>query len=242
MDRNLNILADGCESLGIPLTEKQTEQFLIYYEALIEKNKVMNLTAITDFSEVMIKHFIDSLTAVKILDLREGMRVLDLGTGAGFPGIPLKIVFPDVSFVLLDSLKKRICFLDEVIEKCGLERITAVHGRAEELARKVEYREQFDVCVSRAVANLSSLSEYCLPYVKCGGHFISYKSMNVDTEIERARKAISLLGGNIQDVVKFQLADQNGETMERSLVVTHKRKATPARYPRRAGLPSKEPL
>ncbi len=242
MDRDIRLLTDGCRDLGISLSERQIEQFLIFYEALTEKNKVMNLTTITEFSEVVAKHFLDSLALVKAVDFSSIRKVMDIGTGAGFPGIPLKIVFPQAEFVLLDSLNKRIRFLDEVVSACALEKVTPVHGRAEELARKKEYREQFDLCVSRAVANLSSLSEYCLPYVKVGGLFVSYKSGSVDEELAKADRAVSILGGKLSSVVRFQLFTQNGEPFDRSLVVIQKKKATPVSYPRKPGLPSKEPL
>lgn len=239
MKYDTQILNEGCRQLGISLTEEQTEQFMLYYEKLIEVNRVMNLTAITEFKDVMRKHFLDSLTLVKAADIKNVKRVLDLGTGAGFPGIPLKIAFPDTEFVLLDSLNKRVKFLHDIIELCRLKKIQAVHGRAEELAGKKEYRESFDLCVSRAVANLSSLSEYCLPYVEKGGLFVSYKSGNIQEELEAAGYAIQILGGRIKDTVKFKLP---GSDMDRSLVVIEKIKETPARYPRRAGIPSREPL
>lgn len=239
MKYDTQILNEGCRQLGISLTEEQTEQFMLYYEKLIEVNRVMNLTAITEFEDVMRKHFLDSLTLVKAADIKKVKRVLDLGTGAGFPGIPLKIAFPDTEFVLLDSLNKRIKFLHNIIELCRLKKIQAVHGRAEELAGKKEYRESFDLCVSRAVANLSSLSEYCLPYVEKGGLFVSYKSGNIQEELEAAGYAIQILGGRIKDTVKFKLP---GSDMDRSLVVIEKIRETPARYPRRAGIPSREPL
>ena len=239
MKYDTQILSEGCRQLGISLTEEQTEQFMLYYEKLIEVNQVMNLTAITEFEDVMRKHFLDSLTLVKAADIKNVKRVLDLGTGAGFPGIPLKIAFPDTEFVLLDSLNKRVKFLHDIIELCRLKKIQAVHGRAEELAGKKEYRESFDLCVSRAVANLSSLSEYCLPYVEKGGLFVSYKSGNIQEELEAAGYAIQILGGRIKDTVKFKLP---GSDMDRSLVVIEKIKETPARYPRRAGIPSREPL
>lgn len=239
MRYHTDLLVDGCKNLGIELTDHQIEAFMIYYEALIEKNKVMNLTAITEFEDVVLKHFVDSLTIVKAVDMGSINRILDLGTGAGFPGIPLKIVFPEIEFVLLDSLNKRINFLNEIIEKCRFNKITAVHGRAEELARKKEYRESFDLCVSRAVANLSSLSEYCIPYVKKEGYFIPYKSGNIDMELKEANKAVNILGGSIEDTVKFHLP---GSDIERSLIVIKKVKETPGKYPRKAGLPSKDPI
>lgn len=227
----------GLEELHISLSEKQMQQYLDYYEALVETNKVMNLTAITDFEEVIEKHFLDSLSLCRVCDLSEERYFLDLGTGAGFPGIPLKIAFPQIRFVLMDSLHKRIRFLREVIEKLGLQKVEAVHARAEESARSKQYREQFDVCVSRAVANLSSLSEYCIPFVKVGGSFISYKSGEIDEEAERAKKAISILGGKTAEIYKFDLYEQ-----KRSFVIIEKRKKTPEIYPRKAGTPAKHPL
>lgn len=225
--------------LGISLSDKQLMQFQMYYDMLIEKNKVMNLTAITEWEEVVDKHFIDSISLVKAADLTSGKKILDLGCGAGFPGIPLKIVFPKLSIVLLDSLNKRILFLNEVIEKLELEDIKALHGRAEDYAKKPEYREQFDYCVSRAVANLVTLSEYCIPYVKEGGAFISYKSGKVKEELKEIKKALFLLGGSLENVVSFYLPETE---IERNFVVIQKVKKTPKKYPRKAGLPGKEPL
>lgn len=169
--------------LGIQLNVQQKEQFHRYYELLIEWNKVMNLTGITEYEEVNEKHFVDSLAIVKAIDIKNVNNLIDIGTGAGFPGIPLKIAFPHIHVVLLDSLQKRVKFLDTVIDELGLETIHTLHGRAEDYAKKVEYRECFDLCVSRAVANMSTLSEYCLPYVKVGGMFIPYKSGEIEEEL-----------------------------------------------------------
>lgn len=227
------------ESLGIQLTEVQREQFDRYYELLIEWNSVMNLTAITDYEEVNLKHFADSLTLVRLIDMNQINSVIDIGTGAGFPGIPLKIVYPNVEIVLLDSLNKRIKFLNAVSEELGLTKIKTLHGRAEDYAKKAEYREKFDLAVSRAVANLSTLSEYCIPFVKRGGAFISYKSGNSDDEIKSAERAVSILGGKISKIDKFKLA---GTDMGRSLIQITKEKPTPNKYPRKAGVPGKEPL
>nr|WP_294529236.1 16S rRNA (guanine(527)-N(7))-methyltransferase RsmG [uncultured Blautia sp.] len=243
MNYDLTSFEKGLEQLSITLLKEQKQQFLTYYEYLVEKNKVMNLTAITEYEEVITKHFLDSLAVVKTSCFKPeelaGKRLIDIGTGAGFPGIPLKIAFPELDILLLDSLNKRINFLNEVTEMLGLTKINTVHGRAEDYAKQKEYREQFDFCVSRAVANLSTLSEYCIPFVKQGGCFISYKSGNVDQELIQAEKAVKILGGQREDVVRFSLADTD---MDRSFVVIRKAKPTPKKYPRKAGLPSKEPL
>lgn len=225
--------------LNIQLSEKQISQFLIYYEMLIEWNQVMNLTAITGYEEVMKKHFIDSISLIKAYDVSKNNSLIDVGTGAGFPGLALKIAYPNLQITLLDSLNKRIQFLDAVIEKLELEGVKTIHGRAEDFARPNKLREHFDLCVSRAVANLSTLSEYCLPFVKVGGQFISYKSEKIAEEMKAAEKAIILLGGNIKKQVEFQLPDSD---IYRNLFVIEKERETPKRYPRKAGLPSKEPL
>lgn len=238
-DYNQNKFVDNCKNMGISLSEQQQEQFLRYYEILIEWNSFMNLTGITEFDEVMKKHFEDSLELVRVFSIKDIHTLLDVGTGAGFPGIPLKIAFPHLRVVLLDSLGKRVKFLNHVIEQLGLQDIKAIHGRAEDFARDSMYREQFDVTVSRAVANLSSLSEYCIPYTKINGFFISYKSGKIEEELEQAEKAVSVLGGKVQNVDKFILSDTD---MERSLVVIRKVKETPKKYPRKAGLPSREPI
>ncbi len=243
MNYDLTSFEKGLEQLSITLSGEQKQQFLTYYEYLVEKNKVMNLTAITEYEEVITKHFLDSLAVVKTSCFKPeelaGKRLIDIGTGAGFPGIPLKIAFPKLEILLLDSLNKRINFLNEVTEMLGLTKINTVHGRAEDYAKQKEYRESFDFCVSRAVANLSTLSEYCIPFVKQGGCFISYKSGSVDQELIQAEKAVKILGGQREEVVRFSLADTD---MDRSFVVIRKAKPTPKKYPRKAGLPSKEPL
>ncbi len=222
----------------IALTVHQKNQFLQYYNLLIEWNSMMNLTAITDFDEVCEKHFADSVSLVKAVDLSACSTLIDVGTGAGFPGIPLKIVFPHLKVTLLDSLNKRVNFLTEVIEKLQLENVTALHGRAEDFARNPLYREKYDICVSRAVANMSTLSEYCLPFVRQGGYFVPYKSQKGLEEIGEAAKAITLLGGKYQKKVEFHL----GEEEYRVLFLIDKAKATPKKYPRKAGLPAKEPI
>lgn len=227
------------EMLGILLEQQQIAQFQTYYELLVEKNKVMNLTAITEKEEVIDKHFIDSIALKKAMDVTKPLKILDLGTGAGFPGIPLKIAYPNLNVTLLDSLNKRIKFLQEVIDALSLTSIHAIHGRAEDYAKQEAYREQFDLCVSRAVANLATLSEYCLPYVTCGGCFISYKSGAVEEELEQSKRAIQQLGGKVKEVVSFVLPETD---IERTFVVIEKVKQTQKKYPRKAGLPSKEPI
>ena len=239
MEYNLDQFKKGLSDLNINLTEKQIEQFLTYYELLVEWNTVMNLTAITEYEEVITKHFLDSVASVKVCDYSKPMKILDLGTGAGFPGIPLKIAFPDQEIVLLDSLNKRVKFLNTVIETLGLTGIRAIHGRAEEYAKNKAYREKYDLCVSRAVSGLATLSEYCLPYVKVGGLFVSYKSGSVKEEAEAAEKAVKLLGGKIRDIQYFDLP---GSEISRSLVIIEKIKNTPGKYPRKAGTPLREPL
>ncbi|WP_461812899.1 16S rRNA (guanine(527)-N(7))-methyltransferase RsmG [Faecalimonas sp.] len=225
--------------LDIVLDDKQKKQFYQFYEILVEWNSFMNLTGITEYEEVNEKHFVDSLSLVKVLDLEKIKTVIDVGTGAGFPGIPLKIAFPHLEIVLLDSLNKRVKFLNEVIEQLGLTGIRTIHGRAEDYAKQKEYREKFDLCVSRAVANLSTLSEYCLPYVNVGGMFIPYKSEEIDDEVTASKKAIHILGGQLSEVVKFQLP---GTDIGRSFVKIEKVQNTNKKYPRKAGLPAKEPL
>jgi len=235
------LMDEGCAELSLTLTEKQKEQFYQYYEMLIEWNKVMNLTAITELSEVVTKHFVDSLLLVKVLkDIdQKPYRVVDVGTGAGFPGIPLKIAFPNLQITLLDSLNKRVGFLNEVIKALGLTDITAVHGRAEDFGRDAKHREQYDLCVSRAVANMSTLSEYCLPLVKKDGLFIPYKSGKVEEEAKQAESAVKKLGGEMNPVITHILP---GTDVERTFIPVKKVGITAKKYPRKAGLPSKEPL
>lgn len=235
---DLTYFNKGLESLNITLSEKQMEQFLTFYELLVEWNSFMNLTAITEFEEVVQKHFLDSLALIKACDLKD-QTLIDVGTGAGFPGIPLKIAFPELNVTLLDSLNKRINFLNTIIDTLGLEKVETIHGRAEDFAKNKDYREKFDLCVSRAVSNLTTLSEYCLPFVKVNGSFISYKSEKLTEELKEAEKAISILGGQVGDQVELTLPDSD---IYRNLLIINKTKNTPGKYPRKAGLPSKEPL
>lgn len=235
------LMNEGLEGLSLTLSEKQKEQFYQYYELLIEWNKVMNLTAITELDEVVTKHFVDSLLLLKVvpeLDT-QACKCIDVGTGAGFPGIPLKIAFPNLKMTLLDSLNKRVGFLNEVIKQLGLEEIQAVHGRAEDYGRDGAYREQFDFCVSRAVANMSTLSEYCIPFVAKGGLFVPYKSGKVEEEAKQAESAVRKLGGEMGEVITHILP---GTDVERTFIPVKKVGVTAKKFPRKAGLPSKEPL
>lgn len=237
MNHDFTRLKNEFSKIEIELDENAIERFDRYYEMLIEKNKVMNLTAITEFEDVVMKHFFDSVYLFRFMNLKERINIIDVGTGAGFPGIPLKIVFPQLDITLLDSLNKRVGFLNEVIDALELENINAIHGRAEDIARDNEFRGKFDLCVSRAVANLSTLSEYCLPFVKNGGFFVSYKSGEVEEEIKNSKSAIYLLGGKLNRVETFSYDDNN-----RSFVIIDKVSNTSSKYPRKAGLPSKKPL
>jgi len=235
----LKKVQDSLSSIGIQISESQAEQFLQFYDMLIEKNKVMNLTAITEFDDVIMKHFIDSVIVSKYFDFIKVSSIIDIGTGAGFPGIPLKIVFPDIRITLMDSLNKRIDFLTEVIHELDLKKIDTIHERAETLGHKEEFREKYDLCVSRAVANLSVLSEYTIPFVKTGGYFIAYKGTDNDEEIKQSKKAISILGGTVENIIQYKLPDNN---TSRSLIVVKKIKLTGKKYPRKPGTPKKEPL
>lgn len=232
-------IKDSCQKVGVALTEKQVNQFYRYYELLTEWNQVMNLTAITEYEEIVLKHFVDSIALIQVQNMTKTKTVIDVGTGAGFPGIPLKIVYPQLKVTLLDSLNKRVKFLSQVITELELEGIEAIHGRAEDMAHKAEYREQYEISISRAVANLASLSEYCIPYVKMGGYFISYKSGNIGEEVQRAQKAIQILGGKIEVVKEFTLPDSD---IVRSFVIVRKEKNTGKKYPRKAGIPAKNPI
>lgn len=227
------------DDLCIHLTDSQIEQFLIYYEMLSERNKVMNLTAISEYEDVLKKHFVDSMCLVKAFELSEGTSLIDVGTGAGFPGLALKIAFPELKITLLDSLNKRVLFLNDVIRELGLKDVDTVHGRAEDLAKNDKLREKYDLSVSRAVANLSTLSEYCLPFVRVGGVFIAYKSEKVFEELSSAEHSIFLLGGELERQCEFTLPNSD---ISRKLVVIRKKVKTPNRFPRKSGIPSREPL
>ena len=230
-------LIENMKRISVELTDKQVSQFIKFYEMLVEWNKVMNLTGITEYDEVVMKHFVDSLSIVKVNGFDNVTTIIDVGTGAGFPGIPLKIVFPEIKITLLDSLNKRIKFLNAVIDELELENIETIHGRAEDFSKKEDYREQYDLCVSRAVANLSTLAEYCLPFVRLGGKFISYKSGECENEVAAAKSAIFLLGGKVEDVYKFSIGEA-----QRAFISLTKANGTSKKYPRKAGMPSKNPL
>ena len=225
------------QELSPNLTEKQQEQFYNYMNLLIEWNNKINLTAITEPNEIIVKHFIDSMTILK--EIENNSKIVDVGTGAGFPGIPLKIANPELEVVLLDSLNKRINFLNEVINNLNLKKINSIHFRVEEAGQNKKYREQFDIATSRAVAALNILAEYMLPLVKVGGKCICMKGSEVEEEIEKSKKAIEILGGKIEKVENFTLANTD---MKRNIVIIRKVKQTPSKYPRKAGTPSKEPL
>lgn len=225
------------EKLNLTLTEEQIEKFYNYMNLLIEWNKKINLTAIVEPKDIILKHFIDSLTIEKYI--KKGENIIDVGTGAGFPGIPLKIAREDLKITLADTLNKRINFLNEVINKLDLKNIETIHTRAEELGKNKKYREKFDIATSRAVANMSTLSEYLIPFIKVKGRCICMKSSDIDTELENAKKAINILGCKIESKDKFNLPNSD---LGRSVIILRKVKNTPSKFPRKAGTPAKEPI
>ncbi len=231
-EMNINLMA-----LNLKLDDSQIKNFYDFMNLLIEKNKVMNLTGITELKEVILKHFIDSLTVLKYIN--ENDNIIDVGTGAGFPGIPLKIAENSLEITLLDSLNKRINFLNEVIEKINLNKVKTIHGRAEDFGQDFKYREKYDVAVSRAVAPLNVLLEYMLPFVKVGGKCICMKGSNCDEEIENSRKAIEILGGKIEEIKKFNLPNSDNN---RTIFIIKKVQKMSRQYPRKAGIPTKNPL
>ena len=225
------------KALGLDLNDEQIKNFYDFMNLLIEKNKVMNLTGITEPKEVILKHFIDSLTILKYININS--RVIDVGTGAGFPGLPLKMAENSLKMTLLDSLNKRINFINEVIECTNLEEIKPIHGRAEDFGKNVEYRENYDVAISRAVAPLNILLEYMIPFIKVEGKCICMKGNNCDDEIENAKNAIKILGGEIEKIEKFTLPNSDNN---RTILIIKKVKKTAGQYPRNAGIPTKKPL
>lgn len=236
MENFNDILVKGFEKFNIQLTDTQIQQFNIYCRLLIEWNNKMNLTAIKEPDEIAIKHFVDSCTVAHYVKIKENAKIIDIGTGAGFPGIPLKILRNDIHLTLLDSLNKRITFLNEVANQLGFT-AEAIHGRAEDFGRNNDYREKFDLAVSRAVAPLNVLSEYSIPFVRKGGKFISMKGPNVKDEIEQSKKAIKILGGKFNNIVQFNIGDNS-----RSIVIVEKLNNTPYTYPRHGSKISKKPL
>lgn len=236
MKEKLRVL---CEKNGIQLSDEQLKQFSIFYDHMIEMNQVMNLTSITEEDEVILKHFYDSMSVIKYYDFHDQMNVIDVGTGAGFPGIPLAILLPNVQFTLMDSLNKRITFLKEVVQKCGLKNVECIHSRAEELAKDGDYRENYDVCVSRAVANLSVLLEYCIPFIKKGGKFISYKSISSEEELTDSKNAQNKLCCKLKVNISFELPDTD---IKRNFLIFEKFDHTADKYPRNNGIPRKKPL
>lgn len=225
--------------LGISYDETMLEQFRLYMEGILKWNESINITSIKEKEEFIQRHYIDSLLCAPSKEFRKAKRVIDVGTGGGFPGVPLALIAPDKEFLLMDSLNKRIKVIQELCAELGIKNVTAVHDRAEDLAQKKEHREAYDLCLSRAVANLSTLSEYCLPFLKRGGYFLSYKSLDIEKEIKQAKKAIHILGGNID---REEIADLDGFDLQHKIIFIKKIKRTPAKFPRKAGTPSKDPL
>ncbi len=241
MKKRQDYIKEKFEKAQIRVTDRQAEQLEGYYELLVETNKVMNLTAVTEFEEVVTRHFLDSALVTNYYDFSSVRNFIDVGTGAGFPGIPIRILYPQLSVTLLDSLGKRISFLARVVDNLGLKEETAdielIHGRAEDFGRNPDYRGRYDLCLSRAVANLSVLSEYCTPFLKIGGRFISYKSGEIEEELEAAKPALKKLGCKTKAVEKFFL-DGAG----RSLIFIERMETLSGKYPRKAGVPAKQPL
>lgn len=231
------LLKKEMKEIGIEITDKQIEQFFLYMNILLEWNEKINLTAIVEPKEIIQKHFIDSATIVKYLN--NAKNLIDIGTGAGFPGIPIKILKPEIEVVLLDSLNKRILFLKELISKLELKNIKAIHSRAEEAGKNKEYREKFDIVVSRAVANMSTLSEYTIPFIKIKGIGIYMKGSEVDDELEQSKRAINVLGGKIKTIDKFKLPNSD---IKRNNIIIHKIRTTSGKYPRKPGIAKKEPI
>jgi len=234
-----DILNKASNNEGLEFDEIKYEQFMKYKDLIKEWNEKVNLTAIKEDEEIVKKHFIDSMKVFKFDQLKNAKNIIDIGTGGGFPGIPMKIIKPEINIVLLDSLNKRIKFLNEVIKSLQLEKIKAIHGRAEDFAQEIQYREKFDVAVSRAVANLTVLSEYCIPYVKVGGYFVAMKGPAVEEEIKQSKNAIRLLGGRIEHIEKVQIEDSD---LNHNLVIISKIATTNKKYPRKAGMVAKSPL
>ena len=231
-------LISGLNKLNISYSDEQLDMIDNFYEMLVEKNKVLNLTRITDRENFYVKHVLDSLLVSKICDLKDKY-ILDVGTGAGFPGIPIKIFFPDTKLLLMDSVNKKLLFIEESIGKLGLNNISVIHGRAEDLGHDNNYREKYDIAVSRAVADMSVLSELCIPFVRISGEFIAYKSSDSDEEIHSASKAIQTLSGSDASISDVEIPDTG---IFRKLVMVKKKISTAKKYPRKPGIPSKNPI
>ena len=236
---NRMLLKSSAEKMNITLTDDMLDKFIKYKEMLVEWNEKMNLTAITEDKEVMIKHFADCISILSHVDFNEGDTVIDVGTGAGFPGVPVKIAAPQIKITLLDSLNKRINFLTELSKELNLENVECIHSRAEDGGQNAELREKFDYCVSRAVANLAVLSEYCLPFVKVGGTFVSLKGPDVEAEAKEGEAAVKKLGGKIERIEKIAIPNSD---ITHSLVIIKKVAPTPKAYPRKAGTATKNPI
>lgn len=232
-------LAEGLDQLQIQYDDQVLNKYCKYMERILEWNKMVNITSITDPEQFVEKHYLDSLLSVTCSEFKRAKRVIDIGTGGGFPGIPLALAAPDKEFLLIDSLNKRIKIINEICAEIGISNVTAIHGRAEELAKNKQYREQFDLCVSRAVANLATLAEYCIPFICKGGWFLAYKGPDTEKELAEAEKALKILGGHIQREEKASL---DGFTLQHKIIFIEKTRKTPTKYPRKAGTPSKEPL
>jgi 16S rRNA (guanine(527)-N(7))-methyltransferase GidB len=224
---------------GILLSEQQSAQFDLYYQELVDWNKKINLTSITEKEEVAVKHFFDSLSAAFYMPFHGPLKICDVGSGAGFPGIPLKILFPDLKLTIVDSLAKRLRFLDHLVSVLDLEQVRLEHDRAETFGHRAEAREQYDRVIARAVANLSVLSEYCLPLVRTGGFFIAMKGLNVSQEITDAQQAVKRLGGSAHRKIDLELPETMGS---RTIIIIRKDRPTPDKYPRKPGVPAKRPL
>ncbi len=232
-------LIDALEDLGLSYDNDTIFRFRRYMELILEWNEKVNLTSIKDETEFVKKHFVDSISICRFPQINETQSVIDVGTGAGFPGIPLAILFPEKRFLLMDSLNKRIKIIQEISKEIGLSNVAFCHGRAEEMAQSREYRENFDLCVSRAVANLAVLSEYCIPFVKVGGRFAAYKTGAAETELKDSLHAIEVLGGQLEENRSVQI---KGYDLDHRIIFIKKIKKTPAKYPRKSGTPAKEPL
>lgn len=232
-------IAEAIGQLNIEISQNQEQQLQQYMDGILQWNEKVNLTAIKDRDEFIVKHYVDSIVCLPLVEYKEAKSIIDVGTGAGFPGVPLAIMSPQKEFLLLDSLNKRLKIVDELCSETGICNAKTIHSRAEDLAAKKDYRENFDLCVSRAVANLAVLAEYCLPFIKVGGYLLAYKGADAEAEISSAKKAISVLGG---EITRMEKIDRSPSFDEHRIIVIRKKKNTPAKFPRKAGIPTKEPI